>query len=523
MQLRERFRPVSRVELAVLVSGTTTMGIEILAGRILAPAFGSSIYTWGSIIGVFMAALSLGYHVGGKRAERHASYRSLTTVLLQSTVFVGFLLLLGEQVMLFAKQLPLGARYAPIVPSVVLFGPPVFLLGFISPYAAELSKEAGTGAASGRVFSIGTIGSIIGAFATTFVLIPSLSVPVIELLFGGILVAAAVVTGWDGSVLSRQSAHLVVVAGLLVAAFTVNVYGASIDGLSGEDIVHRTQTPYQELTVKDGNGVRTMYLNGHPQSAMYLNGSDRHVWTYTRYFHLPFLLADDPADIDRVLFIGGGGFTGPKRFVQDYDVAVDAVEIDPAVIAAAKKYFDVEASDRLRIHEMDGRKYLEQTNKTYDLIVLDAYKKDSVPFHLTTTAFMRLADRKLVDDGMLYANLISARHGAGAQFYRAEYRTMQQVFPAMYSFPTSTSQTTQNIEIIASKQQDSVSRHALYQRNRQRDIGINLSRAIGFYQDTVDTGDAPVLTDDRAPVDKLLEPMIGTEYVIEGRKQSAPS
>jgi spermidine synthase len=238
------------------------------------------------------------------------------------------------------------------------------------------------------------------------------------------------------------------------------------------------------------------------------------VFTYTRYFHLPFLYADDPEEIDRVLFVGGGGFTGPKRFLEEYDVTVDVAEIDPEVVRVAKEYFRVEESDDLRIHAVGGRRFLDRTNHTYDLIVLDAYKKDKVPFQLTTVEFMRLASRHLDDDGILFANLIAAPSGPASRFYRAEYRTVSQVFGQVYSFPTAGSNFVQNVELVATKSEAPVSRATLLERNARRSIGIDLSAEIRNYRADTPTDDVPVLRDGNAPVDSLLEPAVGERYVV---------
>jgi spermidine synthase len=298
---------------------------------------------------------------------------------------------------------------------------------------------------------------------------------------------------------------------VLLAAAGSGAVGISVAG----EVVYETQTPYQELRVVDSGDTRTLYLDGQRHSAMDLSDPRRHVFEYTRYFHLPFLFADDPDEIDRVLFIGGGGFTGPKRFVSDYDVTVDVAEIDPVVVDAAKEYFDVEASPRLRIHTEGGRQYLQATNRTYDLIVLDAYKKDKVPFQLTTVQMMRLASDRLDEDGMLLANLISAPSGPAGEFYRAQYKTMDRVFPQVYSFPTEGGGVVQNIELVATKSSTRVTEAQLRERNAAREIGIDLSAEVGRYADPPPTDGAPLLTDDHAPVDSLLDPMVGYRYVVQ--------
>ncbi len=511
---------VSSPELAVFVSGVVSMGLEILAGRMVAPQFGSSIYTWGSIIGVFLAALSLGYYQGGKRASRRATEERLVRILLATGAFVAVLILAGDLLLAGLSGFPLPPRFASLPAVTVLFGPPTYLLGFISPYGAELSRKESKGAASGHVYAVGTIGSIVGAFGATFLLIPSLSVSLIGLVFGLLLVGTSLVI--LAPTFPRRTVLATAFVGvLLVGAVAVPSAGYSVRG----ETVYQTQTPYQELVVADLGDTRTLYLDGQPHSAMDLEYRNRHVFEYTRYFHVPFLLADWPnetttnaphrsGDIDRVLFIGGGGFTGPKRFVNDYDVTVDVVEIDPEVIRVAKAHFGVEEGPNTNIYNAEGREFLRNTDETYDLIVLDAYKKDKVPFQLTTREFMQLTADRLDEDGILLANLISAPTGPASQFYRAEYKTINQVYPQVYSFPTTGGSVVQNIEVVATKADERVSQAQLEARDERRDIGIGLSTELADYQAEVETGDVPVLTDDRAPVDALLEPMAGRRYVV---------
>ena len=505
-----RARPPWRLtdpELAVFVSGVASMGLEILAGRIVAPQFGSSIYTWGSIIGVFLAALSLGYHRGGKQAATRATNERLIWLLVATAAYVAVLVAAYETLLVGASGIPLPARFASLPAITVLFGPPTYLLGFISPYAAELSEKREIGAASGHVYAVGTVGSIVGAFATTYFLIPSLSIEQIGFVFGLLLVATSAWLAFS-SFPRQPTVAIVAVAVLLVAAMASPSLGYSVKG----EIVYETQTPYQELQVVDSGDTRTLYLDGQRHSAMDLDNPNRHVFDYTRYFHLPMLMNDD---VDRVLFIGGGGFTGPKRFAAEYNVTVDVAEIDPEVIDAAKRYFGVEESERLNIHNEGGRQFLRETDHTYDLIVLDAYKKDKVPFEMTTVEFMELANDRLSAEGVLFANLISAPSGSASKFYRAEYKTMKRAFPQVYAFPTSDLSVVQNIELVATKDEERLTQAELRERNRERDIGIDLRDEIGNYRRSTNTDDVPVLRDDRAPVDSLLDPMVGQRYVVE--------
>ena len=526
--------PRSPPEVAVFVAGLSSLGLEILAGRVVAPSFGSSLYVWGSIIGVFLAALALGYHHGGRRAAERASTGAIATVLLLSALYVAGVLAAAGIVLQVADGLPLPPRLAPLGPVVLLFGPPVYLLGLVSPYAAELVEAEGAGGAAGRVYAVGTAGSIVGAFGTTFVLVPRVGLAASEVGFGLLLVGTAVWLVWRERG-PRTSRRRLLLRGLLVTLALTGglVVHDSALALTG-DVVVRTETPYQQLVVVDRSSpltadrpVRTLYLDGAPQSAAYLDDgrplAEPYVFDYPRYVHLGVALA---GDVDRVLFVGGGGFSGPRRFVAEYpNATVDVVELDPVVVEVARAHFGVEPSERLRVHVGDGREFLQATDRTYDLVVLDAYRKDRVPFHLTTAEFMALAASRLDDDGVLVANVISAASGPASQFYRAEYATVQTAFPRVYAFPTVGGPVLQNVELVATKRADRVSRDDLDRLVASRDVGVPLGDTVARYRgpDDVRTGDVPVIRDGYAPVEQLLDPQLGRRYVISrnGTAQAA--
>lgn len=481
----------SRAEIIVFVSGMISMGLEILAGRVLAPSFGSTIYTWGSVIGVALFALSLGYHQGGRRASR-ASQGSLTRYMLYTAGYIIVLMAAGDVVVSLTAALPVSPRYAAILPMLVLFGPPTYALGFVNPCAVELSKREGKGEASGHFYAVGTAGSLVGAFGTTFLLIPLFSITTIYAVFAAFSVF---------STIRRFASTRLFLLPLIVTA-PVLFGDATIPGES----VYEESTPYQELRVVDHDGVRTMYLDGQPQSAMYLDNRTGYPWTYTRYFHIPMLLRED---ITRVLFIGGGGFSGPKRFSQA-GITTDVVELDPGVIDAAKRYFRVEESEHLQIVEGDGRRFLERSNNSYDIIFVDAYRKTSVPFHLTTREFMEVVHQRLDEDGAVFSSVIGSRRGPGSRFPRSQYKTVSEVFRSTYYVPTSNTTLAQNIAVIGSKN-PSLTRDEVHGRDESYEV-LNLSYEVDRVTQP-DVAKAPVLTDSYAPVDALLDPLVGRRYV----------
>ena len=167
-------RSAAGIFAAVFLSGAVLLGLELVASRVVAPFFGSSIFVWGALIGVVLAGLSVGYWIGGRLADRFrrrcsCSARSARRrLILLIPVVDGWVL---EQVVRNA-----GPRWNPLVATIVLFGLPSIVLATATPIAvrlrARLDRELGKTA--GRLFAVSTAGSIVGTFATAFFLIPEL-------------------------------------------------------------------------------------------------------------------------------------------------------------------------------------------------------------------------------------------------------------------------------------------------------------------------------------------------------------
>jgi spermidine synthase len=261
-----------------------------------------------------------------------------------------------------------------------------------------------------------------------------------------------------------------------------------------------------------GSGVRTLYLNNMPQSAMYLNGSNGAVFRYTDYFNLAFLFS---SDVESVLFIGGGGFSGPKQFLEYYpDLAVDVVEVDPEVVRVAREYFNVVEDPRLGVFVDDGRIFLADAG-VYDLIVLDAYSRTYVPFHLMTLEFFQALGEHLTQDGVIVSNLISSLVGDTSELLMAEYRTVGEALPQVYLFRTRSSSLSivQNLILIATKTATRLTGSDLVEKAEGLPRGATLaSYAQTLFESEGFAEDALVLTDDYAPAMALLNPVTQAPY-----------
>ncbi len=509
-----------RLLISVFVSGAAVMALELLGSRLLAPVFGNSIFVWGSLIGVVLAALSTGYYLGGKLADRRPDFHILSSVIFVAGILVLGLPALAPIVFDSSISLGLGERYSPLLATTILLGPTSILLGMVSPYAIRLATKTveKLGKASGNLYALSTMGSIAGTFITVFVLIPEFGVNKIIAAFGVILLVVSFLgLGFRMKVLvllilaiMPLAAPYIVNRQLTVAAYT----------LALGDTAYETDTPYHHLVVADSfdptvqSYIRILILDDNFHSAMDLSDPDRTVFKYTDYFHLGFLLNPN---ITRVLFIGGGGFTGPKIFLKHYpSIHVDVAEIDPEVIRVAERYFAVDPTNpRLHIYNDDGRIFLQKTTQKYDLVVLDAYSKTYVPFHLMTAEFFRELSNHLTPKGSVISNLISGISGDRAKLLNAEINTMHLAFPNIYVFAVkgTSFQEPQNVIILATLLPNRLAEDDL--EHLASAISVVKNSAIEEYIANYfipETDNAPVLTDDFAPVETLLNPITGQPF-----------
>jgi spermidine synthase len=277
------------------------------------------------------------------------------------------------------------------------------------------------------------------------------------------------------------------------------------------DVVYARDTPYHRITVSDEGAVRYLRLDRYWQSARDRAAPLRTIFAYTDYLHLPLALIPRP---QRALFVGMGGGTAPARFFHDYpDLRIDVVEIDPAVADTASRFFDLPPGPRLAVHVGDGRLWLRRARDRYDLIVLDAYLIDTIPFHLATREFYMEAAAHLAPGGAVAANVIGATRGPSSRLFRAIDKTFASVFPAVYVFPVEgdAGEALQNIIIAGTMgprldaQQVRVRAGALAASGRVT-IPAFVQDADTLLTRPVDTSDVPLLTDDFAPTDVLAEP-----------------
>jgi spermidine synthase len=520
------------------------LSVELTASRILAPYFGNSLFVWGSLIGVVLAGLAVGYWLGGALADRFPTSRLLVAVLVAAAAAVLAIPFADEYVLRAIVAWDPGPRADPLLGAVALFGVPSVLLACVVPIAVRLRVRAlgSVGSTAGRLFALSTLGSIAGTFATAFWLLPELGTDQLLAASSAVLFGAACFAGagsGSGALAPIGAAVLAAVSGV-VAVLDVPAQGASLEGAalrnwsplyrvrgygyldprdpaaqlaaSNVQVVFQRDTHYHRLSVLDDKTTRYLRFDNSLQSAMYRGAPFRTRFRYTDYFHLG--VAYNPG-ARRVLYVGLGAGSSPKQLWRAFpDVQIQAVEIDPVVVDVAHRYFGVPDDPRLRIAVEDGRRYLARHGERWDVIVVDAFYADAIPFHLVTREFLELARSRLASGGVVVTNVIGAMRGPGSRLFRSVYRTYRTVFPTVLVHPAILTggredpEAYRNLIVVATDQAapEPAFLAARWERIRAAAPDApDLRRAILDRHDApVPTVDVPVLTDDYAPTDALL-------------------
>src|SRR5882672_405673 len=474
--------------LSVTLAGMAVLIVEITAIRMLAPFFGNSIFTISSVIGIILAALGLGYYLGGSLADRRPSAAWFFSLI----VIAGFSVLLLQ--LLNAVLLP-GIAYklslinGPLIVSFLMFFLPALFLAMLSPFAITLlhAREAGKGVgkASGLVFFWSTLGSIAGSLATGFLLIPHWGI-------GNIIAGTGsglVLLGCAGLLATRKLKILPLgLAVLGLASGIVLRHG----GMVRSD-VFAADALYERIVIRDipyrNRTARILLQDLNVSGGQYLD--DRSMaFDYTKYFDLYRMFTPE---LKTALAIGGGAYSVPRSILRDSPRAiVDVAEIDPSLHALALRYFDLPDDARLKNHVIDGRRFLHDTQERYDLIFSDAYRSFiSAPPQFATLEFFRLARSRLKEDGVLIANFYGGLAPDTRATIYSVLRTMRAAFPQVYVVATvnPASEELQNFIFVG---------HNASNPDRRADLGKAAALELRAEDALLDSH--PVLTDDFAPL-----------------------
>jgi spermidine synthase len=426
---------------AAFVTGAIVMSFEMLGSRYLNPYFGSGIYTWAALISTVLIALTTGYFLGGALADRTASLAVLALTVIVGSLYLLALPSFAQSILEFVLAGVDDIRAGSLIAALALMFFPVTFLGMYSPFAIRLLLRSPqrSGRVSGAVYGISTAGAIVGTLGTTFFLIPTIGSRAITLTLGALGLAAGLAL-LALARLHRPAGSVLVVVALAVSTAPAGRADNLIDEAVRASMLERAdgrlahiETAYNDvfITKRRHQLVMSFQLKGWDYTESVSNLLDPDDLPL-RYAQVMTIAAIYPETARKILMLGLGGgsiSTYLGRFMPE--AAITTVEIDPGVITAAKTYFGLRETERMRYRAGDGRVFLSRNDELYDLILLDAYRGGYVPFHLLTREFYTLVKQRLTPGGAAAFNVHD-----GSKLYASTVKTLGEVFAALDLYPS---------------------------------------------------------------------------------------
>ncbi len=475
------------------------MVVELTAARVAAPFVGSSLYTWTSIIGTILAGLTAGSWAGGAIIDRRPTPKTIALFFICSAAFIAVIPPLSRIApRIVMLELPLPAVI--LIVSFALFFLPSLFLGAIYPALLRLLSEnpAFIGNDSGRLSAVWSIGGIIGVVIAGFFLIGFLGSSATLYWVAGLLFSLALFFFYP---VCKEYAFLIVIFLLLV----------QIGGQpNGRRVLFADDSQYYKIRVVEATDplsgkLRLLLLDADVHSIERPDGG--HLDHYSELS--PVFGALNGGEIKNILLVGGGSYAIAKHFSTDYpQAAINVAEVDPAVVKTAERFFGLGDYPAIKTAFQDGRVFLRKNEEKYDLIFGDAFNSFvSIPRHLTTFESNELAKSRLNDGGIYAINFISALEGENSPFFQSMAETFRKSFPDFYVFAFGKKKDDpQNIILVGMKSAERIPVAALKEKIARLKNGDYLSaRLVG---ENFTFAGAPVLTDDFAPTERLMSPLI---------------
>lgn len=393
--------------LLVLLQGSvsaSSMVVEIVAGRMIAPYVGMSLYTWTAIIAVVLAGFSAGHWWGGRLASKDTdqALRSAAWTLVAAALTTAG----ASLVLRGVSGTVLGNISNPLIAisaiSMLAFFLPSLFAGVPAPILTVAAMRGRTASeqALGVMYATGAIGAIVGTVIAGFAFVPLLGSIATLLVVAAVYAVGALICFWLGKASRRQlgagAAGLAVVALLSLQAFSLPA------------VCDRESSYYC---------IRTVPLSATAGDAVHLMVVDHLAHGVSSEREPRVMFTDHAALLDALprmrmgagdftsFHIGGGSYSVPRAW-QDRGIGgITVAEIDPVVTQIAMQDFWFQAKQTDILHQ-DARVALQASAAQYDVIVGDAFTDITVPEHLVTQEFFRLVAARLTPDGVFAMNLL---------------------------------------------------------------------------------------------------------------------
>ena len=485
--------------LTAVLCGALIMVIEVMGSRVIGPFFGVGLFVWTSLITVTLLALAGGYALGGYFSDRFQTPAYLFIIILIAGVLTLLVPVMKGPVLKVCMSL--GLRGGALVSTTILFGPALLLLGCVSPYLVKLAARElkNIGRVVGGLYALSTVGSTIGTVVTGFFLVAYLGVDQIFTVTGSLLVLLAV--GYFILFQQRWWAVGFLILPIMLYQSPQAISRTLSDGTQ-VDLLHKEESYYGTVKVVDYSlgdiRYREMLIDGMVQGGVEL---DYYQSTYEYNYYFQFISRLLVPDGKSCLVIGVGLGVIPNWFEQQ-GIKCDVVDINPAVVDLAKKYFRFKNSGDIFIE--DARYFLSSTDRRYDYIVLDVFSGEFTPTHLLSLEAVELARDRLTSKGVLAVNIIGSTQKE-TYMTASVIKTLQTAFNQVRVFPAYnlavTTDGVGNLAIMAHQGEPRSLRvdQVKFQAHPKvlNMVFQNINRQIKFPSGTP----AIILTDDFTPID----------------------
>ncbi|GAB6174924.1 hypothetical protein JCM15765_44020 [Paradesulfitobacterium aromaticivorans] len=484
--------------LYVFLTGATVMSVEMSASRLIAPYFGTSLIVWANIIGIILLAMSAGYVAGGRIADRFPRPNVLFGISLGAGLILSIIPLAAQWVFQFLTAgilgTPVRISLLVFVGTLFVFAPPVFLLAMVSPFVLCLSvRSTGqTGETTGRLYAFSTLGSLLGTFIPSLILIPNIGTRATILWSAFVLLAISAVG------LRRWWAAVLALIPLLLLVFSPHTVKAN------GKVLWEKETPYQYAQVveqKDGSIALVYNEGGGYQSVYRPNHALPPQDYYNYYLMLPYLRPAAKPDV-WILGSAGGTMLGLfDRWVRPSfaELTLTGVEIDPEIIPLGTKYFGLIGNEGVIVNS-DARTFLTSNKDKADLIIVDAYSQQIyIPFHLATQEFYQQARTHLEPGGILALNVNAV--SPSSPLLQSFEQTLSSVFAYTYILPVPNSY---NYVLLATERPLSAAEIPANLPLALQPFALHYTQELTAVQPAAGI----IFTDDKAPVEFLTDQMI---------------
>jgi predicted membrane-bound spermidine synthase len=510
-------RPLPFPAAFAFVGSGCLLVLEIVAGRMLAPVVGVSLYSWTSVIGVVLAGLSIGNWLGGKIADRRPGRSTLSLLYLIAAFSTALIVLLARDLQARSDDV---ANWSPQLHVLwlmaLLFLFPSIMLGTQTPMLVKLSLGSlgETGRVVGRIQAWATLGTIVGVFVSGFFLISAFGTRGVVMGVAAVLLLLALLShplafspGEALAAAGRRPDVAVVAAVLLIA--TVAFAARPKDDCQRE-------SDYFCINVSTApDGVRQLELDLLIHGKFDPSRPDALVYDYVQLYSELIKSAFKRDDALQIFSIGGGTYSMARYMDKFYDRSHNLVaEIDPEVTQVARESFALRNSPDIQIIHDDARRVLRDRpdNERYDLVLGDAFNDISIPYHLTTREFNDMVARHLTPRGFYLTNVVD---GKCYDFLRSYLKTLKQSLPnvGVLTLPGQSISGERGTLVIVSGKRPLPRLKNLYPYESlvsfiNRGEKVNLLKSLVPFRK--ERARKPItLEDDHVPVDQLLAPVFG--------------